>query len=143
MFSRAVIITLSSILFVGCGGSNTSGTNAGVSDENISENPEGESNNTDIIIPETVEILAPANIRGKKYQMVVENGSGVFAVRGSFQITFSEFSDNYSLTGDAVNVVNSAGSYVYMSEGSIGTLRFSDSAVSLSLIHISEPTRPY
>jgi len=91
----------------------------------------GETTNTNTeVLNDSAEVSAPLSIRGMSLQMMVENGSGVFAVRGSFIISLAEFSDNYSIAGDSANVANSAGSYTYAAENNLGTINFSDSAVS-------------
>ena len=129
------ITVLLAILFlqVSCGGG--SGETTNTNSDNAEQDGSGESVtsglNSDSGGPiDSAEVSAPLSIRGMRLQMMVENGSGVFAVRGSFIITFAEFSDNYSLAGDSVNVVNSSGSYTYAAENNIGTITFSDSAVS-------------
>ena len=70
-------------------------------------------------------IAAPASLSGRTFNATVISGSGVFATRGTFRISFG--ATTYAVQGDGVNVANSNGTYSYSAIGSIGTALVNDS----------------
>ena len=56
--------------------------------------------------------LAPSNIGGISYSVIVRSGTGNLADSGTAMVTFSQNS-TYTIDGDDVNVVDSKGVYTY------------------------------
>lgn len=73
---------------------------------------------------------APLSLSGKTYQLTINTGVGFYAKTGRWTVVFSSTSDLYTVIGDGVNVSNSAGSYTYSAEKSLGNVSIIDSAIS-------------
>ena len=74
-------------------------------------------------------VTAPGSLVGKVYRMTISSGSGIFARTGTYTVSFSSTQDIYVVTGDGVNVADSAGNYTYSVSGNVGVVSIVDSAV--------------
>ncbi|MCG6202854.1 hypothetical protein [Psychromonas antarctica] len=74
------------------------------------------------------EISAPTSISGKTIKVTISSGSGGFASTGTADVVVSNTTNQYTINGDGVNVVNSAGTFSYSSSGNKGTIAIDDSA---------------
>ena len=72
-------------------------------------------------------VTAPSSVAGKVYGATVTSGAGFFARTGTFTVNFSATQDTYFVTGDGVNVADSAGTYTYSANGNVGTVSIFDS----------------
>ena len=74
-------------------------------------------------------VTAPTAIAGKVYRMTITSGSGFYATTGTYTVSFSSTQNIYTVTGDGVNVVDSAGTYTYSASGNVGSVSIVDSLV--------------
>lgn len=94
--------------------------------------------------------LAPASIKGKSYEMTVTDGAGFFADSGIFTIRFSSYYSSYGtyrITGDAINVADSYGTYTYSSYGdyvgiSVDDSIFADASFTLTFTSLEHGILP-
>ncbi len=75
-------------------------------------------------------VSAPSSLAGKVYNMTVTSGSGFFATTGTYTLTISNTQNLYVVTGDGINVADSAGSYTYTTSGNQGVAAIIDSVLS-------------
>ena len=73
--------------------------------------------------------VAPSSIAGKFYKMTISSGSGFYATTGTYTVSFSANQNIYTVKGDGINVVDSAGTYTYSASGSNGSVSIVDSVV--------------
>ena len=74
------------------------------------------------------DVSAPSSISGKTFEFTISSGSGVFPSSGTWTVVISNTVNQYVVTGDTVNTVNSAGLFTYSANGNKGTVYFFDSA---------------
>ena len=74
-------------------------------------------------------VSAPTSISGKTIKFTVSSGAGVFAASGTWNLVVSSTVNRYEVIGDYVNVVNSAGTFVYSPDGNKATVAMDDSVI--------------
>lgn len=74
-------------------------------------------------------VTAPTSIVGDTIEMTVTSGAGLFATTGTFTVNISATQNIYTVTGDGVNVADSAGNYTYSANNNIGVVSIVDSVV--------------
>ena len=72
---------------------------------------------------------APTSIVGDTIKMTITSGAGVFATTGTFTVNISANQNIYTVTGDGVNVADSAGTYTYSANNNIGVVSIVDSVL--------------
>jgi len=75
-------------------------------------------------------VAAPSALTGKIYRMTITSGGGILAITGTYTVNFSSTQNTYIVTGDGVNVADSAGSYTYSTNGNIGLASVLDASFS-------------
>jgi len=103
---KTLFLIVISIMFTGCGSSSSGGSS----------------------------VTAPTSIAGKLYKMTISSGSGLFATTGTYTVSFSSNQNIYTVTGDGVNVADSAGSYTYSASGSTGVVAIVDSLLGNGVV---------
>ena len=71
----------------------------------------------------------PTSIAGERAMMTITSGAGFFATTGAFIVNISATQNTYTITGDGVNVANSAGNYTYSVNNNIGVVSIVDSVL--------------
>ncbi len=71
----------------------------------------------------------PTSIAGEIVMMTITSGDGFFATTGTFIVNISATQNTYTITGDGVNVANSAGNYTYSVNNDIGVVSIVDSVL--------------
>ena len=82
-------------------------------------------------------VTAPISIAGEEVKMTITSGAGLLATTGTYTISFSANLDTYDLTGDGVNVGDSAGTYKYAATGDLGVVSVVDSTFGASVISLT------
>ena len=75
----------------------------------------------------TPTVTAPTSIAGETVKMTITSGAGFFATTGTYTVSFSANQNIYTVTGDVVNVADSAGTYTYSANNNIGVASIVDS----------------
>lgn len=83
------------------------------------------------------DVLALTSIVGKTVKITVSSGAGGFASKGSAMIAFSSITNQYVITGDEINVGDSAGTFSYSSSGNKATLAMDDSALGKNNFYLT------
>ncbi len=78
----------------------------------------------------TSNVDAPDSMAGESIRHVIQAGSGLYATTGIFVAAISATDNTYVATGDNVNVGDSAGTYTYSRNGSVGDVTYVDSIIS-------------
>ena len=71
----------------------------------------------------------PTSIVGETARMTITSGAGFFATTGTFTVNISATQNIYTVTGDGVNVADSAGTYTYSANNNIGVVSIVDSVL--------------
>ena len=74
-------------------------------------------------------VSAPTSISGKTIKFTVSSGAGGFAASGTWNLVVSSTVNRYEVIGDYVNVVNSAGTFMYSPDGNKATVAMDDSVI--------------
>ena len=74
-------------------------------------------------------VSAPTSISGKTIKFTVSSGAGVLAASGTWNLVVSSTVNRYEVIGDYVNVVNSAGTFMYSPDGNKATVAMDDSVI--------------
>jgi hypothetical protein len=82
-------------------------------------------------------VTAPTSIAGDTVMMTIASGAGVFATTGTLTVAFSANQNIYTVTGDGVNVADSAGTYTYSANNNIGVVSIVDSVVGAGTITLT------
>ena len=77
----------------------------------------------------TPAVTAPTSIVGDTINMTIISGAGFFATTGTYTVNISATQNTYTVTGDGVNVADSAGIYTYSANNNIGVVSIVDSVV--------------
>ena len=76
-----------------------------------------------------IDLIAPSSIAGETIRMTITSGAGSFSTTGTYTVSISANQDIYTVTGDGVNVGNSAGNYTYSANNNIGVISIIDSVL--------------
>ena len=74
-------------------------------------------------------VSAPTSISGKTIKFTVSSGAGAFNASGTWILVVSSTVNRYEVIGDYVNVVNSAGTFMYSPDGNKATVAMDDSVI--------------
>lgn len=74
-------------------------------------------------------VTPPTSIVGDTIKMTITSGAGLFATTGTYTVDISATQSIYTVTGDGVNVANSAGTYTYSVNNNTGIVSIVDSVL--------------
>ena len=82
-------------------------------------------------------VLAPTTISGKSIKGTITSGTGGFASSGKMMYVASSTDNKYKVLGDAINTINTNGTFSYTANNNKATITFDDSVIGKGNYHLT------